>query len=118
MRNRCRGIFPDISNVQHRGRRPRRARDDRRRWRVQSRNRWRIISRSGQLMNLADRAKNIVLTPRTEWPLVDAEPTTVKGIYTGYVVPLALIPAVAGFIGSSLIGVSVPGLGTVRTGLG
>src|SRR5215204_2893133 len=70
------------------------------------------------LMNLSDRAKNIVLTPKTEWPLVDAEPTTVKDIYTGYVVPLALIPAVAGFIGSSLIGVSVPGLGTVRTGLG
>jgi hypothetical protein len=69
-------------------------------------------------MNLSDRAKNIVLTPRTEWPLVDGEPTTVKDIYTGYVVPLALIPAVAGFIGSSLIGVSVPGLGTVRTGLG
>ena len=69
-------------------------------------------------MNLADRAKNIVLTPKTEWPLVDAEPTTVKDIYTGYVVPLALIPAVAGFIGASLIGVSVPGLGTVRTGVG
>src|SRR5215207_1058482 len=69
-------------------------------------------------MNLSERAKNIVLTPKTEWPLVDAEPTAVKDIYTGYVVPLALIPAVAGFIGSSLIGVSVPGLGTVRTGLG
>jgi len=69
-------------------------------------------------MNLADRAKNIVLTPKTEWPLVDAEPTTVKDIYTGYVLPLALIPAVAGFIGASLIGVSVPGLGTVRTGVG
>ena len=69
-------------------------------------------------MNLADRAKTIVLTPKTEWPVVDAEPTTVKDIYTGYVVPLALIPAVAGFIGASLIGVSVPGLGTVRTGVG
>lgn len=69
------------------------------------------------VMNLADRAKNIVLTPRAEWPLVDAEPTTIKDIYTGYVVPLALIPAIAGFIGTSLIGVGVPGLGTVRIGL-
>ncbi len=68
-------------------------------------------------MNLADRAKNIVLTPRTEWPRIDVEPTTIRDIYTGYVVPLALIPAIAGFIGASLIGVSVPGLGTVRTGL-
>jgi hypothetical protein len=68
-------------------------------------------------MNLADRAKNIVLNPRAEWPLVDAEPTTIKDIYTGYVVPLALIPVVAGFIGTSLIGIGVPGLGTVRTGV-
>jgi hypothetical protein len=68
-------------------------------------------------MNLADRAKGIVRTPRTEWSVIDAEPTTIKDIYTGYVIPLALIPAVAGFIGMSLIGIGVPGLGTVRTGL-
>jgi hypothetical protein len=68
-------------------------------------------------MNLADRAKSIVLAPRAEWPRIDAEPTTIKDIYTGYVVPLALIPAVAGFVGMSLIGIGVPGLGTVRTGL-
>ena len=67
-------------------------------------------------MNLADRAKAIVLTPKTEWLRADAEPATIRDIYTGYVMPLALIPALAGFVGSSLVGVSVPGLGTVRTG--
>ena len=67
-------------------------------------------------MNVADRAKNIVLTPKIEWLAVEAEPTSVNDIYKGYVVPLALIPAIAGFIGASIIGVSVPGLGTVRTG--
>lgn len=69
-------------------------------------------------MNLSDRAKNIMLTPKTEWPLVDAEPGAIGDIYQRYVVPLAAIPVVAGFIGMSLIGVSVPGLGTVRTSLG
>jgi hypothetical protein len=69
-------------------------------------------------MNLSDRAKNIMLTPKTEWPLVDAEPGAIGDIYKRYVVPLAAIPVVAGFIGMSLIGVSVPGLGTVRTSLG
>ena len=67
-------------------------------------------------MNLVDRAKNIVLVPRTEWVAVEAEPTTINDIYKGYVIPLALIPAIAGFVGASLVGVSIPGLGTVRMG--
>jgi hypothetical protein len=67
-------------------------------------------------MNLVDRAKNIVLTPKTEWEVIAREPMTIQEIYTSYVVPLALIPAIAGFIGTSIIGISVPGFGTVRTG--
>jgi hypothetical protein len=70
-----------------------------------------------RVMNIVDRAKNIVLTPRTEWAVIDAEPTTVQDIYKGYVIPLALIPVIAGLIGTSLIGVSIPGIGTVRVGL-
>src|SRR4051794_23331685 len=56
-------------------------------------------------MNLVERAKSIVLTPRTEWQAIDAEPATVQDIYGSYVVPLTLIPVVAGFIGATLIGV-------------
>jgi hypothetical protein len=67
-------------------------------------------------MNVVDRAKNIVLVPRTEWLTVEAEPATINDIYKGSVVPLALIPAVAGFIGTSIVGISIPGLGTVRVG--
>ncbi|HEY7385273.1 MAG TPA: Yip1 family protein [Beijerinckiaceae bacterium] len=66
--------------------------------------------------NVVDRAKNIVLTPKTEWAIVDAEPTSIQDIYTRYLVPLALIPAIAGFIGMSIVGISVPVIGTVRTG--
>jgi Yip1 domain len=67
-------------------------------------------------MNVVDRAKNIVLVPRAEWRAVEAEPTTINDIYKGYVVPLALIPTIAGFIGASIVGMSVPGLGTARMG--
>jgi hypothetical protein len=57
-------------------------------------------------MNLVARAKAILLTPKTEWSIIDAEPTTVGALYSGYIIPLAAIPAVAGFIGWGLIGTS------------
>lgn len=57
-------------------------------------------------MNLVDRAKNILLQPKQEWPVIAAEPHTPQTIYTQYVMILAAIPAVAGFIGLSLIGFS------------
>ncbi|WP_254063330.1 Yip1 family protein [Rhodanobacter sp. L36] len=54
------------------------------------------------------------MTPRTEWPLVAAEPATTSSLYAGYIVILAALPAIAGFIKSSLIGTTVFGI-TVRT---
>jgi hypothetical protein len=55
-------------------------------------------------MNLVERAKKIILQPKQEWQVIDAEPHTVQGLYTGYVMILAAIPAVCSFIGFSLIG--------------
>ena len=60
-------------------------------------------------MNLVDRVKGILLTPRKEWPVIEAESATTTSIYSKYVIPLAAIPAVAGFIGTSLIGVGIMG---------
>ena len=60
-------------------------------------------------MNLVERAKNIVLQPSQEWKVIDAEPHTVQDLYTQYVMILAAIPAVCGFIGLSLIGIGVFG---------
>jgi len=57
-------------------------------------------------MNLVDRAKKIVLQPKQEWQVIANEPQTVQGIYTQYVMILAAIPAVAAFVGFSLIGMS------------
>lgn len=61
-------------------------------------------------MSLVDRAKAILLSPRKEWPIIEAEPATVGSLYTGYIIPLAAIPAIAGFIGLSLVGVHAFGV--------
>ncbi|HSI57888.1 MAG TPA: Yip1 family protein [Ideonella sp.] len=58
---------------------------------------------------LINRVKNILLTPKTEWPVVAGEGGTVSDLYTRYIMLLALVPAVAGFIGLSLVGIG--GLG-------
>jgi hypothetical protein len=63
------------------------------------------------------RAKGMLLTPRTEWPVVAAEPDTIGGLYSGYILLLAAIPVLASFLNVSVIGVSVPLLGTYRIGI-
>lgn len=57
-------------------------------------------------MNLVDRAKNIILKPKDEWALIDQEQTSVATISATYLFPLALIPAIAAFIGYGVIGVA------------
>ena len=69
-------------------------------------------------MALPDRVKRILLTPKEEWPVIDAEPATVGGLYTGYIMPLAAIGPIAQAIGYSVFGVSLPFMGTYRTPIG
>ena len=64
---------------------------------------------------LIERVKGIVLSPKTEWEKIAAEPADVKSLFTEYAMILAAIPAVCGLIGSTLIGVSLPIVGTIRT---
>ena len=64
-------------------------------------------------MNLVDRAKNIMFNPKQEWETIKAESITTGDLYTKYAVILAAIPAIAGFIGYSVFGLSW-GLGTIR----
>lgn len=68
-------------------------------------------------MSFIERIKNITLRPNAEWPVIAAEPSSVGGLYTGYVAPLAAINPIALFIGLSIIGVSIPFVGTYRTPL-
>ncbi|MGQ0740804.1 MAG: Yip1 family protein [Alphaproteobacteria bacterium] len=68
-----------------------------------------IISES-----LISRVKNIILKPAAEWSVIDAEAADTRSIYLQYVALLAAIGAIASFIGQSLIGVTVPFMGTFR----
>jgi len=70
------------------------------------------------LNKLVARAKAMLLSPKTEWPVVATEPTTVADLYKGYIVPLAAIPAVFGFLKMSIIGTSIMFAGTIRLGVG
>ncbi len=54
---------------------------------------------------LLSRVKKIVLSPKSEWPVIASEPTTVPQLYAGYVVPLALLAALLGFLRISVLGV-------------
>jgi len=66
-------------------------------------------------MNLVERVKNILMTPKTEWDVINGETETPASLLPKYVVIMALIPAVAAFIGYGLIGVSF--LGVKITGM-
>jgi hypothetical protein len=68
-------------------------------------------------MNIVDRAKNILLSPKTEWPVIEQEQTDVKTLYLSYIMILAAIPAIAGVISAMLIGGMVGAVGG-RAGLG
>lgn len=61
-------------------------------------------------MNLVQRIQDILLKPKDTWPQIAAEPATVQSIYKDWLLILAAIPAVAGFIGLSVIGVGAFGL--------
>jgi len=65
-------------------------------------------------MGLIDRVKNILLTPKNEWPVIAGEASSTGDLFGGYVAPLAGLSALAGFIGSSLVGTSIPFVGTFR----
>ncbi|GAC1404910.1 MAG: hypothetical protein NVSMB64_08880 [Candidatus Velthaea sp.] len=65
-------------------------------------------------MDMVSRARNMIVRPRSEWPVIDVEPASAGALYTGYLVPLGLIGPIASFIGLTLIGISVPFVGTIR----
>jgi hypothetical protein len=60
--------------------------------------------------SLVGRAKAILLTPAEEWPKIEAESTSIQEILVRYVLPLAAIGPVAGFIGSQLFGYGALGI--------
>jgi hypothetical protein len=65
-------------------------------------------------MGLVERAKQICLDPKNTWTVIAGEATPTGPLVTGYVLPLVAIGALAGFIGGSLIGHTLPFIGTYR----
>lgn len=58
---------------------------------------------------LIARVKNLLLSPGTEWDVIDREETGPRKLTIGYVAPLVAIPAVAIVVGLSVLGVQVAG---------
>ena len=56
-------------------------------------------------MDIVERAKAITLNPVATWPAIDAETHTPQSLYVPYLLVLAAIPAVAMFIGMSIVGI-------------
>jgi hypothetical protein len=68
-------------------------------------------------MNPVLRAKAMLINPLAEWAMIERESGDPAFLLSRYVAVLALVPAVFGFIGASVIGAVVPGTGLVRATL-
>ncbi|HAJ14070.1 MAG TPA: YIP1 family protein, partial [Comamonadaceae bacterium] len=55
-------------------------------------------------MNIIQRVQDILFKPKETWPAIATETDDIPSIYKNYLIYLAAIPAVATFIGMSLIG--------------
>jgi hypothetical protein len=71
----------------------------------------------GFAMELIDRVKGILLTPHAEWPVIAREKGDASALFIRYVAILALIPALARFIGTALVGGYAPILSSLAGAL-
>ena len=69
-------------------------------------------------MDIIKRAKDILVTPKTAWNTIAEENQNQLVILVTYLIPLALIPALASFIGYGIIGHSVMGIHVGSVGFG
>lgn len=61
---------------------------------------------------MVGRIQRLILKPKDEWPAIDAEPMTVQGIMTSWVLPLAAIGPIASVLRSFLFPITIPIIGT------
>jgi hypothetical protein len=69
-------------------------------------------------MAILERVKGICLKPASEWGVIAEESTSTGDLFKSYVIPLAAIGPIAGFIGGTLVGRSIPFMGTFRLPFG
>ena len=65
-------------------------------------------------MNIVERIKGILLKPKQEWQTISGETTTIPELYKAYIIILAAIGPVASIIGMSIVGISLPFIGSFR----
>jgi len=65
--------------------------------------------------NIFTRAINIMFSPKKEWRAIELETPNTTSILLGYVLPLALIPAIFIVLGYGLIGIKVPYWGSYKS---
>lgn len=68
-------------------------------------------------MNFIERVKAILLHPREEWQTIAEEPTTIQNLYKEYIMILAGIGPIASIIGMSIVGITLPFIGSFRVPL-
>jgi hypothetical protein len=70
------------------------------------------------LNKIIQRARTLLVSPRTEWPVIAAEPATVQGLYRDYFMILAAIPPICQFVKVSILGYAWHGFRVYRLGIG
>lgn len=55
-------------------------------------------------MNLIERVKNMLITPKTEWDVINGETATPQSLLMGYVLPLAIVAAVGPLLSGLIFG--------------
>jgi hypothetical protein len=58
-------------------------------------------------MDLVARARNITLSPRSEWAAIAGEPADIGALYTGYIALLAAIPLLAELVHFLVLGLPI-----------
>jgi hypothetical protein len=69
-------------------------------------------------MDIVSRIQQIILKPKEEWIKIKEEKITLAELFTSYAMILLAIPAIAQFIGMSLVGRRIPFAGWYRMGVG
>ena len=65
-----------------------------------------IQQQSEPASGIVGRAKAILVSPNTEWTVIASESESVRSVFLRYVVPLAAIGPICGFIGGQVFGIN------------
>jgi Yip1 domain len=69
------------------------------------------------LNKVIQRARSLLVSPRTEWPVIAAEPATVADLYRDYIMVVAAIPPICQFVKTSILGYAWHGFRVYRLGI-